>query len=205
MDLKQPSDMTDDAETLQSFFEGLNLKRKAGRIYIRFRFHSKNQDLTYQLLKNWSQANGHRLSQCIIQAESSTNIGWLVYSSQYTDVKNLQKLIYDEINIEVGFKLGAITASDIWINKEEGKKTEWKNRKKALSVHVATQHANAALSGIAKLFEPTRDISKLTRITQLKDKFLFSRPEFTIPSDQRLRYKKLVNRQSSHSKRLIAA
>ena len=42
---------------------------------------------------------------------------------------------------EIGLKLEAITTSDIFINNNKKKKTEWKNRKQALSIHVPTESA----------------------------------------------------------------
>ena len=186
-------ELPDDAVILKKYFNGLNLKRKSGRIYIRFRFHAENQHQVYLDMKEWASANGYSMVECVIQTESSTNIGWMVYSSQYTDIDYLKSYIFDEIGIEVGFKMGAITSTDIWKDNDQLKKTEWKDRKKALAVHADSEQANAAISGIAKLFEPTSSISDLTYQSSTKDRFLFTRPEYTIPKNHKLRYKKLIN------------
>ena len=191
--------MPEDPVFLSKYFDGLNLKRKTGRIYLRFRFHSKKQDQLFADMKNWASANGHNISECVIQTESSTNIGWLVYSSQFTDISFLKKYIWNEIGVEAGFKMGAITTTDIWSDQEQKVKTEWKNRKKALAVHVDSDHANEAVALIAKFFEPKRGINSLAYTNSMKDKFLFTRPEYTIPKDHKLRYKKLVNRQGVHA------
>ena len=204
MKLGKSKAMPNNALFLKKYFDGLNLRRKSGRMYIRFRFHSTQQDKVYMDMKEWANAEGHRLSECVIQTENSTNIGWLVYSSQYTDTEYLKCLIMDELGFEVGFKLSAITNTDTWEDEEQKKLTEWKNRKKALSVHVDTECANAAVAGIAKLFEPISLSTQLTYNTTVKDKFLFTRPEYTIPREHCLKYKKLINRQSAHSKRLMA-
>jgi hypothetical protein len=47
-------------------------------------------------------------------------IGWLFYSSQYTDTHHLSKYLKRTTGFEWGFKLGSITKSD---KKEEGKQS----------------------------------------------------------------------------------
>ena len=52
MKIKDHKDMPDDPVYLTQFFDGLNLKRKSGRRYICFRFHSKKQNQVYAEMKN---------------------------------------------------------------------------------------------------------------------------------------------------------
>ena len=127
-----------DAVTIASFFEGFNPRRKQVRLYFRIRIYSpKMQDRLYTELNYWAQLNGKGIQKCIIQYEESTNIGWLVYSSQYTDIEHLQKYmrgysmnINSSHNFEWGFKMIAITKADEFQEKEKTSRTSWKNRKK---------------------------------------------------------------------------
>ena len=79
-----------------------------------------------------------------------------------------------------------------------------KNRveeQKALVVHMATEHMNATVSEIAKLFELKKQLSTLTLP---KHKYLFTGPKYTIPKNILTQYKKLINRQTRHTIRMCA-
>ena len=198
-----PSDPVD----IATFFEGFNPRRKSGRIYIRFQFYSTNQQRAFSQLEMWSSLHGYGLKQCIIQAESSSNIGWLVYSSQFTDIDHLKQYMEKKTNFEWGFKLGAITQSDALEDNDKQKRTEWKNRKKAISVHVPTAKKNIASTKIAEVFEPLSSHEKLfNKIPSFTHRFLFTPSENSMPdADSAKAYKKLVSRHHTHFTMLKAS
>ena len=89
--------------------------------------------------------------------------------------------------------MGAITNTDIWEDEKEAKRTEWKNRKKALAVHVESGKMQVAVEAISKLLKPTKCFYQANKVTRWTDKFLFTPPEYTVPKEERLNYKKLIN------------
>ena len=196
---KEEAEFPKDGVGMREYFDGINLRRKVGRIYLRFRFHSINQESTYQSLKLWSDTNGYRMAPCIVQAVSS-----IVYTSDYTDIDFIKKQVKRIGNVEVGLKVSAITTSDIWEDEEKGKKTEWRDRIKALSVHAATEDAQIATAVISTMLEPKTIFSKELQNNKWTSRYLFTQQEYTIPKDKRLNYRKLVNRQDQHLKNLCA-
>ena len=75
------------------YFQGYRANLKADkRIYMRVGIHTPNsQTKLHSLMKSWMTLHGYSYNKCIIQSETSTNIGWLVYSTQYTDTENLRR------------------------------------------------------------------------------------------------------------------
>ena len=192
-----------DIVEMRSYFEGINLRKKSGRVYLRFRFHANPQEETYLKLKHWSDTSGYRLTKCIVQAESSVSIGWILYSSDYTEIDFITKQLKEAVGVEVGLKMTAITTTDEWQDDKKQKRTEWRDRIKALVVHVATEHAQMASSHIAVLFEP-RTIFTGKWYPKWSERYLFTPPEYAIPNDEKLHYKRLINRQAQHLKQLRA-
>ena len=77
-----PTDVADVA----LHFNGFRTNFKADkRVYLRVAIHTPNSESKlYANLHAWMKLYGYSFSKCIIQAETSTCIGWLAYSSQYT-------------------------------------------------------------------------------------------------------------------------
>ena len=76
-------------------------------------------------MKHWASLNNYPLSECVIQAVSSTNIGWMVYSSQFTDVQYMKKFMSSqEPGIEWGFQILAVSNSDTFQDDKKTKKTD---------------------------------------------------------------------------------
>ena len=46
---------------MRAYFEGANMRKKSGRMYLRWRFHAKEQEKTFLKLKHWTEATGYRL------------------------------------------------------------------------------------------------------------------------------------------------
>ena len=201
-----------DAVTIAKFFDGFNPKRKQGRIYLRMRLYSPFQDRMFGLMKHWAELNGFGFQKCIIQAESSMNIGWLAYSDQYTDINLLKRFLENQAakenikGIEWGFKIGAVTNTDVFVDKEKSKRREWKYRNEALSVHVPTHKANVATSIISKAFSKEGAFFSRKTLPKFQDKFLFTPPEYTMPDEESSKdYGTLIKRQDFHHRNIIAA
>lgn len=164
------------------YFQGYRANLKADkRIYMRVGIHTPNsQSKLYSLMDSWMRLHGYSFGKCILQSETSTNIGWLVYSTQYTDTEALRRRLTNISKFEWGFKLLAVTESD----KEE----KWLKRLRAVGVYVPTPCKDYALSIMGDQFEPELENINLT-IPDLTDKFLFMEPERTYKgNDSRQKY-----------------
>ena len=194
-----------DAVVLASFFDGFS-RRKKGRIYLRVRVHSSNPTRTNYQMKLWAQLNAYSFQECIIQCENSANIGWLQYTSNFTDIDYLKRFLKENVlNIEWGLKIGSITNTDMFEDGSKEIKTPWKDRIKALSVYVPTQQAAMATSKIANLFMPLPFYKNKDRIPLFAERYLFTRNEYEmtdIPSKKQ--YKTLLSRQKFHNRNLTA-
>lgn len=191
---------------IEPFFEGFKPNKKAGRVYIRVRIHSpSNQQILCSHMKHWASLNSYLWSECVIQAASSTNIGWIVYSSQYTDVQYMKKFMtVQEPEIEWGFKISAVSNSDAFQDKKKLKKTEWKDRVKALAVHVPTEMAAIAQLAISLAFRPRPYYQPHLQGKYFSERYFFTPQEYLVAEDQIKECNKLVNRQSMHHSRLTA-
>lgn len=162
-------------------------------------------------MKDWARAIGYAFSKCIVQAENLANIGWIVYSTQFTDIEYMKKylqdqtrVLYPRVNVDWGFKITAVTKTDILKDGKNDTKTEWKDRRKALSVYVQAEKANIATTIISKIFETKGVLDVDSNTIEYKDIYLFTPPEHVIPPDNISNYKKLTNRQYFHTKKLNA-
>jgi hypothetical protein len=183
------------ASGLGQFFEGMRLKREQGRQYLRFRLHaSKNANKLEAQISEWARLADYSFYRCVIQAEHSVSIGWLLYSSQYTNTQYLSNYLQRMTGFEWGFRIGSITKSD---EHEDGKPVQWKNRMKALLVYVPTHKAEVAVTKISNFLQakPTEE----NEVTQFYQRFLFIQPENTmVDVNSRLQYKHIINRQKAH-------
>jgi hypothetical protein len=181
---------------LGQFFNGIRLRRQQGRQYLRFRLHaSKNENILENQITEWARLSGHSFYRCVIQEEHSTPIGWLLYSSQYTNTYHLSNYLQVATGFEWGFRLGSITKSDENI---EGKPVSWKDRQKALIVHVPTHKAEVAITKISTLLQAKPIDKKQT--PQFFQRYLFVQQEHTmVDVNSRLQYKHILNRQRAHT------
>ena len=142
-------------------------------------------------MNSWMRLHANSFSKCILQSETSTNIGWLVYSTQYTDTETLRKRLVELTKFEWGFKLMAVTNSD----KEE----KWLNWLRAVGIYVPTACKDFAITIMGEQFEPVVENMHLT-IPDLTDKFLFMEPERAYNgSDSRQKYyKQMLERHRLH-------
>ena len=88
-------------------------------------------------MKDWARAIGYAFSKCIVQAENSANIGWIVYSTQFTDTEYLKKylqdqtrVLYPRVEVDWGFKIAAVTKTDIFKDGKTPSKPNGKTEEK---------------------------------------------------------------------------
>jgi len=100
---------------LVSFFDGILTKKKPpAKAYICMRVHHSKED-NDKFLRKISQFTKDRncaFNQCIVQAESMKNIGWLAYTTNYTDIEHLKIYLQTKSNFDWGFCLQPISDGD---------------------------------------------------------------------------------------------
>jgi hypothetical protein len=190
----QEGEIPKNTAAISQFFEGMRIKKDQGQQYIRFCFHSKNPKKMETDLMEWSHLVNHSFYRCIIQEEHSTAIGWLLYSSQYTNTQHLSQYLQKTTGFEWGFKLGSITKSD---EKTDGKLVPWKHRLKAMVVHVPTRKAEVAISKIPVLFQAKRTENHPAPMSF--HCYLFIQQENKMADlNSHLQFKHILSRQRSH-------
>ena len=161
---------------IAKYFNGFRANIKADqRTYLRLCVHTPNSEtILFNKMNEWCRLYGYSLTKCIIQAESSTCIGWLCYSSQYTDTDPLKKKLMEVSTFEWGFKLIGVRTNENNLN--------WMKRLKAIGVYVPTQHSDVASLIIGEELEATLNTS--ITIPDLTDKFLFVEPEWSMKGNK---------------------
>ena len=200
----EESKMTKTAAILNTYFSGLQ-PNKIGRKWVKLRLHASNFSLVEKTLQKWARSEQFSFSRCIVQAEKECVIGWLVYSSQFTNTDHLGKLFKKKTQHEWGFRLGAITESDVYKDEKKKEKTLWKDRKKAIFVHVPLENNLTATQFIGELLEPPNFFSP-NRVPQVTDRLLFTPPEKAMSStdEEALKYRRLVEKQDDYNQELVA-
>ena len=194
-----------EAVEIVKYFDGFNPHRKQGRIYLRVRIYSFDQEKTAHKMKIWAQMRRSNFQKCIIQAVNSTNIGWLVYSSQYTDMDHLMRFLKEKVlDIEWGIKIAAVTNTDIFVDESKATKTPWKDRLKALTLHVPTKNANLATTKALDTFIPRSFFCKKNRYPLFAERMLFTQHEYDmVEVMEKRKYTTLLKRQAFHNRHLI--
>ena len=182
---------------IAQYFNGFRANIKANkRIYLRVGIHTPDsQSHLYSFLKSWMELYGYTFNRCIIQAENASFIGWLAYSTAYTDPEIFRSRLVEHSNFEWGFKLVAVTTSD--------QEKPWLKRLKAVGVYVLSQMQNMAKLILCKQLKPYED--SLINIPDFTDKYLYVEPEKNYASKAgQLYYKKMVDRHRLHSESIRA-
>ena len=106
---------------LIKFFSGFKGKDQ-GAVYLRVRIITKFDHKAFLMnCQSWLKSNKHSLMRCPVQTEESVDIGWLGYSSIYSDKEFIARTLSKAVGYEVGVRLGAIA------NKAESK-MEWRKK-----------------------------------------------------------------------------
>ena len=187
-----------DIAQIAMYFNGYRSNIKADkRMYFRISIHTPNsQSKLSQILSSWCRIFGYSITKCVIQAENSTCIGWLCYSSKFTDTEPLRKRLVSQSDFEWGFKLISV----------DDKQTSlpWNERLKAIGVYVPTEFRDIGLMVIGEELEP--DFNDPINIPDFTDKFLFIEPQWTTKGNKSkdLYYKDILNRHDNHMDALRA-
>ena len=180
-----------DVVKLATFFDGYRANLKATtKHYFRFCLSSPNFSQAWLETKmiEWASLHSYLLYKCIIQAESARTIGWLAYSTSYTNTEKLKRILSAKSDFEWGFRMSAVTQTD--------KKVPWKNRLKALSILVPTKKAEVAESILEEVFE--KKINKTMK--SITDCYLYQIPEHKCKSENKAAiFVEMVNRHKFHS------
>ena len=102
--------------------------------------------------KSWMQDNESSIIKCPIQAEKAEEIGWLSYTSQFSDVQYISTQLQLASGHEVGLRLSAIA------NKAESK-LDWKKKSRGFIVVVPTEKALMAKKLFTNLFKSRKEFN----------------------------------------------
>ena len=186
-----------DPGIVAQYFQGYRHNLKADkRVYLRVSIQTPNsQTKLFSQLSAWMNIYGYSISKCIIQSETSTCIGWLVYSSQYTDTEPIKRNLIYASKFEWGFKMIAVTKTD------ENK--PWLQRARAVGVYVPTHMKDIATTMIGEFFEAK--VGTDDYVLTLHDKFLFMQPErmYKGSKSQQIYYTKMVDRHIIHTDSIV--
>ena len=161
------------------------------RSYIKLAIHTPNDDQKlYREIVRWCDAVGCSLTECLIQSSSASLIGWIVYSSYFTEINLWKSTFQTKTSYEWGFKMVPITDSDRGV--------AWNKRKKALGVFVPDEKVEEATLYIAEFLE--KEKPEDDELDGYFDRFLFVKPESEMQHpDDKESYKYMVSRHASHT------
>ena len=186
----------DETPDIAKYFQGYRDKvRGDRRVYLKFAVHSPRTPFQRieKDLQEWAKLYDYSVSRCLIQSDNAAFIGWICYSSYYTEIDLLRRILEKSSNFEWGFKMISVTDTD--------KHLQWNKRLKALGVYVPSDSANIATNIITKVMEaePSPDC-----YLEYIEKFLFVPPKSTLNDlDSKIAYKSFVMRHRMHNKNLI--
>lgn len=199
--IKNSGEIPSDPATLKKFFFGASAKEE-GRVFAQVRIYTKLQsDAIVNNMQSWLTKHQGRLQRCIIQSEYSVTIGWLVYSSTFTDIHHLKKEMEKRTSFEWGFKIGQVTSSDAV--DDEGKKRAWKDRMKAINVVVSNRYRDEAIQKAKEIF--SSNIDNLALKPTFAQKYIFLETESALQDMPNCteNYLILRGRHEVFSKRLL--
>ena len=134
----------------KKFIQGFKGKQ-TGPVYVKLRIATtfSHQDFTLNC-KSWMQEHDCSVTKCPIQAENAEEIGWLSYSSQFSDKDYISAQLELVAGHEVGLRLAAIA------NKSESK-IEWKKKSRGLIVVVPMENATVTKKLFTNLFKSRKE------------------------------------------------
>ena len=149
----------------QKFFAGFKGKDE-GPVYLRFRIITKFKAEDFLVnCKSWMKSNKCSLIKCAVQTEEAQDIGWLTYTSQFSDQNYIAKQLSIVVGHEIGLKLGGIAPmAEADLN--------WKTRTRALIVVAPREKALTAKNILLAKFREQKNV--LTGTTQANEIFQLS-------------------------------
>ena len=124
----------------------------------------------------------------MIQADNASYIGWIAYSTYYTNTDALRQRLQEEGGqFEWGFKMVTIDVKD--------SDMAWKHRLKALGVYVPANCHDLAIKVISEALQ--KDKQDHSVLPDMIDSYLFVLPEDTVDDyDSKIAYKSFVRRHA---------
>ncbi len=180
---------------LKTYFQGIRGNMKNDRkAYISFSVHTPNDStLLEHKMQEWAESFGFSLLPCLIQSSTARYVGWLAYSSYYTEMEDWKKGLQKNTGYEWGLKIVAVTNAD--------KDEKWNKRLKAVGLFVPDERADQAQAEISKAMARVRRTTN--RPCMATDRYLFVKPEEEMTTlKERTTYKHLLSRHRSHSEAL---
>ena len=89
------ADFSEDIADIAKYFNGFRQNMQPERrLYIKMGIHTPNDPKRIlRELRQWTQLYGYTISECMIQADNASYIGWIAYSSYYTDTGKLKEIL----------------------------------------------------------------------------------------------------------------
>ena len=147
----RPDSLPSAPSDTQKFFDGFKGKDE-GPVYIRFRIITKFKPEEFKVnCKSWMKTNNCSLIKCPVQSEEAQDIGWLSYTSQFSDQDYIALQLSKVVGHEIGLKLAGIAPSaEADIN--------WKSRTRALIVVTPREKALTAKNILLAKFREQKNI-----------------------------------------------
>ena len=164
-------------------------KNKQFRATIKMRLATtKNQSIFLEHMSDWAYTNGLSFKPTVIQAENPSIVGWLVYSSSFTDEMKLRKILSSALDIEWGFRTQNVTKAD--------SNLDFRNRIKALFILVDKKYVGAAITTAQSIFVT----QAANNIRNYRSNFLFFPIEDRVSGKTNMeKFKIMIARQKVHS------
>ena len=188
----------DDVATIAKFFKGFKKRMRADRrVYIKFGVHTPNDfNRVEEDLQSWAELYSYTIKRCLIQSNDAGYVGWICYTSQFTDTQQWRDYLMGQTSYEWGFKLVPITNAD--------KHIHWNKRLKAMGIYVPIDNVDEAKYEISELLLHNEEMAPNSNVYQ--DRFVFVPPEETLGEEPEtlIAYQSFVLRHQAHTEALCA-
>lgn len=186
------TEFPDEVFKLNKYFDGIRPKQLSGRVFLRLRATTILSEREFiQRVRDWAEFRDANFFKCVLQDETSIQIGWIWYSSNYDNIDLWKKNLTNITGHEWGFRMAACTKSD--------EKLPWRERAKAIAVYVPLDIWMIDQKEIEKIFAiENKYLYPWTNNT------IFCRPEQEVEEAEKGRYTETLQRHQIHSEKLRA-
>jgi Ulp1 family protease len=164
-----PEQLPTDPVQLSEYFEGYNPKTEEGkRQFFRVRIASTAQKKNVIATgKAFAAPHGGSFNILSVNVEESTEIGYLIYSSRYTDTEHISKFLEKKTKFPWGFAYKQLYASD--------PESDWRKRVRVQTIHVPAEKKELAIATVQNIFKITSSIQP--EFPQFTQKYLYAAAE----------------------------
>ena len=191
-------ELPDNVATIAKFFKGFRKRMRVDRrTYLKVGIHTPNSFKQIEEdLEGWADLYSYTIKQCLIQSNDAGYVGWISYTSQYTNTKQWRDYLTRKTGYEWGFKMVPVTTTD--------KHVKWNQRLKAIGIYVPVHNVEEAKFEISHMLLQDEDTMVATNSYQ--DRFVYVPPEESIGDnpDTMLAYQAFVNQHQAHTEALCA-